>query len=181
MTPKNTMALYPMMAIGAGYIAWRLWNIALLTRIAVIGLLLWQVSISVMSFPDHLTYFNELAGDKPERILLNGDLDWGQDLQRLGDAVRKHDIETIAFAYKGRANPSRLVPGSHPLPPKTPSTGWIAVSLFYKEVANHSCGGFKWLDAYEPVSRIGQSIDLYNIKALKPETLSGGFDARLCD
>ena len=144
------------------------------------GLLLWQVAISAISFPDHLTYFNELAGDKPERIMLDGDLDWGQDLQRLADAVREREIETIAVAYNGSADPSRFVPGYRSLPPETPLTGWLAISLFTRVIVNHFCGGFRWLEAYEPVARIGRSIDLYHIEALKPETLSDGVGGRLC-
>lgn len=177
---RHIMVLYPMMAIGAGYLVWRLWNRALPTRIVLAGMLLWQIGISAVSFPDNLTYFNMLAGDKPERILIDGDLDWGQDLQRLADAVRERKIKTIALAYNGSASPSRFLPGYRLLPPNTPSTGWLAISLFKRVTVNYSCGGFRWLDAYQPVARIGRSIDLYHIKALKPRTLSDKVGVRPC-
>ena len=100
--------------------------------------------------------------------------------QEMADAVREREIETIAVAYNGSADPSRFVPGYRSLPPETPLTGWLAISLFTRVIVNHFCGGFRWLEAYEPVARIGRSIDLYHIEALKPETLSDGVGGRLC-
>ena len=39
--------------------------------------------LSAMAHPDYIAYFNELAGTHPERILVDSDLDWGQDMNRL--------------------------------------------------------------------------------------------------
>ena len=41
-------------------------------------------------------------------------------------------------------------------------TGWVAANLLAKATLVEN-GGFKWLDAYTPVMRIGKSIDLYYI------------------
>ena len=47
--------------------------------------------------PDYLAYFNELAGDEPERILADSDLDWGQDMLRLSARLREvgRDVRRI--------------------------------------------------------------------------------------
>ena len=41
------------------------------------------------SHPDYIPYFNELAGGHPENILVDSDLDWGQDMNRLGARLRE--------------------------------------------------------------------------------------------
>ena len=41
-----------------------------------------------------------------------------------------------------------------------PATGWIAVS---EQMREFYCAGYRWLDAYEPVARIGASIRLYYV------------------
>ena len=43
---------------------------------------------SLAAHPDYLAYFNALAGDDPERIVVDSDLDWGQDIKRLGQRLR---------------------------------------------------------------------------------------------
>ena len=48
----------------------------------LIALLLWQVSTLWRAYPDYLPYFNETVRE-PRRVLVDSDLDWGQDLRRL--------------------------------------------------------------------------------------------------
>ena len=55
--------------------------------------------------PDHLSYFNALAGDHPEHILVDSNLDWGQDLYRLRDTIAARGIrDTVRVAYFGTAS-----------------------------------------------------------------------------
>ncbi len=164
---RHAFVLYPMLAVGAGYACWRLAQINWAGRVAVVLLLAAQLASAVLAHPDHLSYFNLAAHDKPEKFLINGDLDWGQDLRRLAETVRQRDIREIAVAYNGSADPSRFVPGFKPLPPERPTTGWIAISLFL--TVDATCGSYAWLDAYEPVAMVGRSIRLYRIDALKPD------------
>ncbi|MEQ9643405.1 MAG: hypothetical protein RIM84_25520 [Alphaproteobacteria bacterium] len=164
---RHAFVLYPMLALGAGYVCWRLARINWPGRIAVALLLAAQLASVLLAHPDHLAYFNLAARGQPEKILINGDLDWGQDLKRLAEAVRQRGIDEIAVAYNGSADPARFVPGFKPLPPETPTTGWIAISLFL--TVDKSCGSYGWLDAYPPAATVGASIRLYRIDALKPD------------
>ena len=50
--------------------------------------------ISAANFPDHLAYFNVLAGAEPEHLLVDSDLDWGQDVNRVASELRPPDIGT---------------------------------------------------------------------------------------
>ena len=65
---------------------------------------------------------------------------------------------------------SRSIPApicaAHDLPPFETlypgerATGWIAIS---EQIRAFYCAGYRWLDAYRPVARIGSSIRLYYV------------------
>jgi hypothetical protein len=160
---RHILPIYALLAIVGGYGAAQLWHLArfrLAGHVVVVALLLWQVTSSVRVHPDYLAYFNELAGRHPERILVVSDLDWGQDLKRLADELRARRVEQVSIAYAGSADLSQHgLPPFRQLLPHQPTVGWIAISeLALKTYGN---GGYAWLEAYEPVTRVGRSIRLY--------------------
>jgi len=161
---RHVLILYPMLAIGAAHMVLILARVQHGRTIAigtVALLLIFQLASSVYAHPDNMAYFNLLAGPKPERILLTADLDWGQDLKRLGHEVRQRKIQKIAIAYNGSAQPELHLPAQVTrLKPNTRRSGWVAVSLWTLE---RSGTDYRWLKSYEPVTRIGRSIDLYFI------------------
>jgi len=57
--------------------------------IALAVLVAWLAGSSLLSHPDYLAYFNEFAGGEPQNILVDSDLDWGQDIKRL--STRLHE------------------------------------------------------------------------------------------
>jgi hypothetical protein len=131
-----------------------------------VGLLVWQLGSSLAAHPDYLAYFNELAGKHPERILVDSDLDWGQDLLRLVEELRARHVERVAIAYNGSADLSRHgLPAFRPLVPHQPTTGWIAISEMRLKIGEGRppYDEFAWLEAYEPVARVGRSIRLYYV------------------
>jgi hypothetical protein len=74
-------------------------------------LLLWQSAESLVSRPNYLAYFNQLAGGSSRGYehLVDSSLDWGQDLPALKSWLDQHH-ETIAgqpiyLAYFGSAEP----------------------------------------------------------------------------
>ncbi|HSM41149.1 MAG TPA: glycosyltransferase family 39 protein [Afifellaceae bacterium] len=167
---RHILIVYPLLAIGAGYCLFRICSLVRFRVAALAGALVmtaWQFAASVHAHPDQLVYFNLLAGRHPERILINGDLDWGQDLERLAAELRARDVTSISLDYSGSADPVRHgIAGYKALPPGRPVTGWVAVSLF-QHAWNHE--GYAWLADYRPVARVGKSIDLYYI----PEATAG--------
>ena len=130
---RHILPIYPLLAIVAGFGAIWLWKLCKAQTgwpALVVVLLLWQLISSARSHPDYLAYFNELAGRHPDRVLVVGsDLDWGQDLLRLADALHARKIDSFAFAYHGTAEPSRHnLPPWRNLKPWQAATGWIAIS-----------------------------------------------------
>jgi 4-amino-4-deoxy-L-arabinose transferase-like glycosyltransferase len=163
---RHVLVLYPLLSIAAGFGAVALWNAPARqaqARVGVALLLAWLSISSIAAHPDYLPYFNELAGSHPERILVNSDLDWGQDLLRLGDALRIRKASSFALSYFGTADPTRHnLPPFTQLSPYTPTTGWVAISMLNLEMGK-SDGQFAWLEAYAPVALVGRSIRLYYV------------------
>ncbi len=166
---RHLLVLYPFFALGAAYVTVRAWRALAAWRnrplavgpVAVLlALLLWQLSTLWTAYPDYLPYFNE-AVPHPEHVLVDSDLDWGQDLRRLELRAAQLRIANLSLAYRGTADLSR-----EPLPPfvslaaRRPTSGWVAISALAR---TRDPSGYAWLDAYQPVERIGKSIDLYYI------------------
>jgi hypothetical protein len=161
---RHVLPIYPLLSIVAGYGVARLlsgFHRPLAARAAVASLLLWQGIASAAAHPDYLAYFNELAGEEPERIEVGSDLDWGQDVQRLAAELKARGITHVAVALHTSADLRRHgLPDYEVLRLYSPTSGWVAISL---QIATYYCDGFRWLLEREPVAEIGKSIRLYYV------------------
>jgi 4-amino-4-deoxy-L-arabinose transferase-like glycosyltransferase len=160
------LPVYPLLAIaGAQGIAFLLEQQRTRTTLAAAGALLASsIVIAVRAHPDHLSYFNLLAGAHPERVLVDSNLDWGQDLYRLRDTIAARGIrDTVRVAYFGTATLGAVgVPRARELGLHEHATGWIAASETY--LAGEWVGrAYMWLLDYQPVARIGPSMRLWYI------------------
>jgi hypothetical protein len=166
---RHILILYPFLALGGvctlerlrGAIA-RVRNprVAQAATAVLLALLAWQLSTLWSAFPDYLPYFNEAVAH-PERVLVDSDLDWGQDLHRLELRAAALQIQHLSLAYRGTVRLSReSLPPVTLLPPRQPTRGWVAVSELAR---TRKAGDYAWLDAYQPVERVGKTIDLYYI------------------
>jgi hypothetical protein len=130
-------------------------------RWMVAGLLLWHVASGALQHPDYLAYTNEIAGNRPENFVADSDLDWGQDMKRLADRLRRAGAAEVTFEPFNRTYPSLA---GHPFPrvlavdPARPSPGWNAVS----ESTWKIFGVPKWADGKQPQERVGRSIFLWH-------------------
>jgi 4-amino-4-deoxy-L-arabinose transferase-like glycosyltransferase len=183
---RHVLQLYPLLAIYVGPGLAALWRAARprLGRAAAIALAAWQLAIPFAAAPDYLPWFNLLAGRHPEDVLLDSDLDWGQDLLRLERVLAERGVTRMSIAYFGPSNLCRehLPPGRW-LRPYERVTGTVVISEMYlKGVASpYYVNGdycdrkqlspfshpdydqFAWLRAYTPVARVGASILVYEI------------------
>jgi hypothetical protein len=183
---RHLLPIYPLLAITGGVAAYRLWQTTTgkyLARTLIVALLAWQLVASIRSHPDYLAYFNEFAGSHPEKILIDSDLDWGQDLLRLSSALHERHIEQVSVAYAGSKNLDLNnfgLPSFRVLPPHQPTTGWIAISLFCLKVGElgEPVDSYSWLQAYQPVARVGRSIFLYYIPEQSTARASVHWSAR---
>ena len=166
---RHILPIYPLLSIlaGLGLVGlWRVTRLRLLARTSATGLLAWQLISTGAAHTDYLAYYNESARGHPERILVDSDLDCGQDLLRLVDALRSLRVEELAISYNGSADLTRQgLPRFHALVPYQPTTGWVAISMYRLKIGGGSLSpdAYSWLNAYSPVRLVGKSILLYYI------------------
>jgi hypothetical protein len=130
-------------------------------KCAVAALLGWHVVSGALQHPDYLAYGNEVAGNHLEAFVDDSDLDWGQDMKRLGDFLRAEGVSEVAFSpfngtylWSGHPFPRIL-----PVDPAHPSPGWNAVSVTMWKTFRDPA----WADRIEPQWRIGRSILLWRL------------------
>lgn len=166
---RHVLPIYVPLSICAAYAAVELWRF----RIAVIALVGWLVVGSMLAHPDYLPWFNAFAGDRPERILNDSNIDWGQDTLRLVRYARQQKLPHLTVSIAGTTPLDKIG-----LPPITmleawkPLYGWVAVSEFQlAQGRGHSPELRAWVDEWfpedRPFKRIGTSIRLYHF-AEKP-------------
>jgi 4-amino-4-deoxy-L-arabinose transferase-like glycosyltransferase len=162
---RYVLAVYPFLTMVAAYGIVRLYGTSQrrpwLRRCVASGLLVWYVLTTALYHPDYLAYFNELAGRHPERILVNSDLDWGQDVGGVAAKLREHNIHHVSLALFSSADLHAYgLAGHEQVKAEQRPDGWMAVSLYNLKVNRAEFG---WLDDYEPVDRVGRSILLYHL------------------
>ncbi len=122
------------------------------------------------TYPNEIGYFNSLVGGMREgpRYMLDSNIDWGQDLPKLQQYVKDHHISRLPFDYYGRATVSYYLPQAVSLPSSwdlthgaTKPHGIIAISVGSLFRTDHA---FDWLWKETPLTRIGSSINIYNLK-----------------
>jgi hypothetical protein len=171
---RHVMVVFPLLAIVAGRGCSYLWHRSEGRRIAarsgLIVLLSWQVVSSVRAQGDFLAYFNELTGRDPSRVMVAGcDLDCGQDLDLLSRELHARNISHATIAIWTSADPRHTDLPNFDVPQAyRPVSGWFAISLRALRFGNsfhtqYPVGAFDWLQAYQPVSRVGKTILLYHI------------------
>ena len=161
---RHILPIYPLLAIAGGHAVTFLFGHSRSGAAAAVLLVAWVIGDSVRAHPDYLAHFNELAGSHPEAILCESDLDWGQDLDRLRQSLQRRGIQEFSVAYFGTARLDQAgLPHYGPVSPTEPTRGYVAVSLHDLNLDYKKNGSFAWLKSYQPIERIGKSIDLFYI------------------
>lgn len=82
--------------------------VAVWQRVAVGVLVAWSLVEFLAIWPDHLSYFNEIAGGPRHGIEWLGDsnVDWGQGLLQLRDYLRDHPVDDFRICTAGSFDPA---------------------------------------------------------------------------
>ncbi len=149
----------------------------------VFFLLSWYVVENIKVYPLYLTYFNQVAGGPSGgyRYVTDSNLDWGQDLIRFSNWVKKNNIPKIEFDYFGWADQSYYLGSrfewmsrgkyldAEDFKARNKSNGWLAISVTYLQETQGpperpQYPNYLWLKSYQPVAVIGHSIFVYRIQ-----------------
>ncbi len=109
-------------------------------RLTLAALAMLHVGPTLLAAPaGYLAYFNVLAGGTAggHGVLIDSNLDWGQDLPRLASWMRAHGVGRVQLGYDGADDPDRWgiahedLPGDHLYPARgavRPFDGVVVVS-----------------------------------------------------
>lgn len=159
---RHLLPIYPMLAIVAAAGVLLILKLRR-ERIATALLIAWFAIGTTRAHPDYLSWFNEAAGGHPERVAVDSNLDWGQDIYRLRRVVKRRGIDNLRWALVDNTWLFAQDIRGEPLRPFLPQRGWIAVSESAL-VLWGSGGEYRWLtETYRPVERVGTSIRLYYV------------------
>lgn len=164
-----------------------------LLRGCVVSAWMWFAGSSLWYYPHSLSYFNELAGGPlgGHRVLVDSNLDWGQDLLFLKGWLDSHsEAQPLGLAYFGPTDP-RILGIEYRLPPLGPITeeqrlsrrsqwvgplpGWFAVSVSTLKGLHYGLRdgdgewqyvpelSFTYFEEFKPIARAGYSIYIYHL------------------
>jgi tetratricopeptide (TPR) repeat protein len=104
---RHLLPIYPFLFVLLGGVAVQLdRDGSRAKRIGLTLLAFWYLGSSLSIYPHYLAYFNELAGGPTNghRVLLDSNLDWGQDLKGVKKWMDSNKVEKIQLIYFGVAD-----------------------------------------------------------------------------
>jgi hypothetical protein len=152
-------------------------------RTLLLALLLWHAIGTVRLWPHQEAFFNEVAGgpENGRSLLVDANVDWGQDLIFLERLLAEWGIEKVYLGYFGTALPETYGLAYHPIPgfmrftagaeidaynPYTPLPGWYALSATSRQLGLmlQNTDIYAYFQDKEPVACAGYSICLYHVE-----------------
>ncbi len=186
---RHILPVYPFLFVLAGGSAAALWNSRIAWKrgcLALIGG--WALWGSLATYPNYIEYFNEAAGGPKNghNILLDSNLDWGQNLKSLKSWMDEHGVKSILLLYFGQAEPASYgidaihIPGSL-VRPRTSKRSDSSIPYVLAVSANHFYAGqvysttaeadfIRSFRLKEPVATIGHSILVFKLDPSDPQT-----------
>lgn len=178
---RHMLPAFPLLASAAVVALCRAWTPRVAAGVLLLGAGLEIVEVARVH-PHEMSFFNLLAGGpaRGEAWLNDSNLDWGQDLTRLGLEMRRRGEEaSVTVAYFGGDEPAYRLPGARIFDPVRPDAppGLYAISSFLlccgpETLAFHGdladARGLARLralvrDRGTPAGRVGYSIHLFRI------------------
>ena len=136
---------------------------------------------TLLIHPHYLSYFNLVAGgpENGRNILIDSNIDWGQDLLRLQEWMRENGVTDVKLGWFGTADPAYYGIHYEPLPglgreefyglwypppfnPEQPEPGVYAISVSNLWESHWETKiTYPWFRARPPDDRVGYSILIY--------------------
>jgi dolichyl-phosphate-mannose-protein mannosyltransferase len=173
---RHILVIYPFLFVFAGGAAAQLWRSgSWIKKYGLMFLALCYVGSCIWTYPHYLAYFNELAGGPKNgyKILIDSNLDWGQDLKGLKRWMDDHGVTHIQFLYFGSVDPeyygidATYLPGSwinrddSPAAENPGAPRYIAMSATLLVMPFDGDGYVKPFRSKVPVATIGHSIFIF--------------------
>lgn len=167
---RHIFPVYPFLFVLAGSLAQPRWNTSNAYRYGVVALLVaWLAFSSFRIYPHYLSYFSDGIGGSKNgyRFVVDSNLDWGQELKHLGEYLKTNNIPFVYIAYFGQAplevyiSDFRYLPSSDQPELIAQLDGYAAISMTALYADEKT---YVWLRRYTPVARIGDAINVYDVR-----------------
>ena len=170
---RHLLPIYPFLfvLVGATLAAWNGKSKAVV--VGVLGAALAAESLAI--FPHYLAFFNVLSGGPANgpNLLVDSNLDWGQDVKKLKRYVDQHAIPRVCMAYFGTADldyyglPYDTLAHERAEAEAMSRDCVLAVSATLLEGVYLPDDSFAWLRERKPTARVGYSIYVYDLRTRK--------------
>ncbi len=167
---RYLLPIYPLLIVSSSHLV-KHFSGRRVTQWALVVLLAWHVTTSLVSFPYSLSYFNEFVGGPAYGTdwLDDSNVDWGQELKNLKKTLDKLHIDNVVLiSFSIYDNPEHY--GIHcTRPPQKewrgifehPTPGIYAVSANW--VARAKGLGDDWKLRFPILARVGGSIFVFQV------------------
>ena len=158
------LPIYPILFVLCGGALAFIYNKTKVMKVFVIGLMGWHVCEALFIFPNHLAYFNEFVGGPKNgyRYLRDSNLDWGQEMKRVGEYVRQNDVHDLALSTIGPVDPSLPARAIRDSERSVPEKTVYAIGA-------HRIDQCEWTLSTPPSAVIGYSMFIYDFRDKKEE------------
>jgi 4-amino-4-deoxy-L-arabinose transferase-like glycosyltransferase len=173
---RHVLPVLPFLYLFVGVELGRGWKVA-----GLLGLMIVAAVEGVVAHPDYVAFFNVLARGDGSRYLADSNLDWGQDVSRLGEYLKKsgrrdYVIKVSGVRVAGLVEFLGLDPKSREVEAeelrKNPR-GLLALGvnarLGLEDARINPDGSLKrgtdwsWVEGYPVAARVGRSIVVYDL------------------
>ncbi|MCL5795568.1 MAG: glycosyltransferase family 39 protein [Patescibacteria group bacterium] len=163
---RHLLPIYPFILLWLGNFIAELYNKSsrkVIVAIILIILGIWYIYGTVKIFPNYLSYFNEIVGPQNgSKILTDSNIDWGQDLKRLKTWLDSQKISQpilLEYFWTSEDGPSYYGINWQRLEADNANQkGIIAIGVSALQDPRYN-----WLKKYQPIARVGYSINIYKI------------------
>ncbi len=173
------------------------------SRLTAAFIILFLLLATLSIHPYYLSFFNVAAGGPANggNILIDSNIDWGQDLIRLRQWMEENGVEMVKLGWFGTARPDYYGIQYEPLPglggvgqpaffdawwdvpfdPARPEPGIYAISVTSLwEFPLRDKTVYAWFRQCEPDARVGYSILIYKVEAPDPDKPAAQFNDQTC-
>lgn len=167
---RHLLPIYPFLFVMIGWLATiRFQRFQRCFHFIIVSLVVLVAIEFALVTPYFLAFFNSFSGGPRHgsQYLVDSNVDWGQDLDRLGKELRRRGINEVALAYFGTAEAEPALPHRIHLPTSDEPDqirnfhGVAAVSVTALLSRNRE---YAWLRPLSPKTVVGYSIFVYDLR-----------------
>ncbi len=130
-------------------------------RYLVYGLFGWVAVVFIASYPNYLAYFNEAIGKDAYLVARDSNIDWGQDLYRIDEYIKKRNLTRpyLEYYWGGPGSLDYFKIDHRPGNQATPqSEGVLIIGVTFLDYP-----GYEYLKGRQPTEYIAPGVAVYDL------------------